>query len=410
MSRQIADNLSYLGKKFIDARGQVSQIADFAQLSENYYPNGFMAYCQEDCSYYRFDEFANEIHPTTGKWQKIGSIATHAQVLETGDRPQIFTRLRYKVTSGGTLPADAVAGDYVTIDEAAVPFAIGDLEFTEANQVAHFDGANWRVCHLPNENEIHIFQIRADKYTEPKNIMTGPSAFVPGGKSYPCRVVGKFELQEKMTNAGWEFITDIGNDCGAGIKYCEVIGYKRGAQTFLPEGLGKKVFYANEVQGAITITPEKVTVIGEGDYEYADITVDKIKEWESSGLILSKTLSSTAFEPDHSGYIAHLKGDKSFDNLGNFEEMHSSLRQAPFTAVRKADLDMIYSYDGVFEAENGTICHIQIYGEDRACSIGDLTGTFTPSGWTYDAEGFWSKIFPADLELDNKSETAVAMV
>lgn len=86
MSRQIADNLSYLGKKFIDARGQVSQIADFAQLSENYYPNGFMAYCQEDCSYYRFDEFANEIHPTLVSGRRlVQSQLTHRCLRQATD-------------------------------------------------------------------------------------------------------------------------------------------------------------------------------------------------------------------------------------------------------------------------------------------------------------------------------------
>lgn len=408
MSRQIADNLSYRGKKFIDERGSIAKVSDFATLVENYYPNGFVAYCKEDCSYYRFDEFASEINPTTGKWQRVGAIAGHAQVLGDNGRPSIFNRLRYKITSGGTLPTDATAGDYVTIDEAAVPFAVGDLEFTEANQVAHFDGSNWYVCHLPNEGEVHIFQQYIDKYTEPAAIPNGSNPDIPGGKTYPCKVIGKFELAQKLIDAGWEFISDMGNDYGAGIKFTQVVGYRRGSEGPVAN-LGSKVFYANPVQaGSITIGIDKITIPSVGDIEYADVTVDMIKEWENGGLILSKSLDSCAFEADMSGYICHFKNDKSFDNLANLTEVRAPYRTAPMSLVRKADLDLIYSYDGAIPSETGYLCHIQIYGEDRGSAIGDLTGTTTPTGWVYDPEGFWTKVFPADLELDSGSENSVA--
>ena len=66
------DNISYQGKKPLDARFLFSTLEAMKNYSENYLPP--LAFCQneEDGKFYTYN-VSNPVDPTTGKWRKMES-------------------------------------------------------------------------------------------------------------------------------------------------------------------------------------------------------------------------------------------------------------------------------------------------------------------------------------------------
>ena len=327
MARQIADALKYQGKQFLDARTKVANIADFADGSiifEDYYPDGFVAYCEEDKAYYQYLS-TNDPSLTTGRWRKIGGLIDHQVKLVDNKVPETLT-------------------------------------------------------FIPSTTDIHIFQQDIKEYH-------GEEVHVPE----------TFDLSTKAVAAGFTMTA-------TGITGNVVGGYEKDGAAV---NLKNKVWQSTDSNLVIDATG--VTVDGTL-YEYDKIDVDQVKEWADAGRIKPYDLLSTEFytADELTATMAHTV-QKDFLNLGSLTRTMVEVNFA------WADVtDSIYN-EFIKRTVLDTIPGLDYTGAKIVTSVGnkydllaEVKDEVINTGWNYDEKGGWTKIFPADVELDEASENAVS--
>lgn len=397
MSRQIADNLLYKGQQFLDDREHVRAIADFPTLFELYYPDGFVAFCEEDGCFYEYRS-DNVPDPATGKWAKIGHFVNHPETV-VGGVPQYFNVQRGTINAGSSIPG-GTPGSYWTIDPAqSVPFQIGSFKFTRKNQALYVDqGGNVVLTTVPNEYEVHVFQDPSVTYYK-----------VPDGTGVvPAYIYEKYKFSEKAVNAGCAELYNGTEDGGAHI-ICKVRDiFKQGGANVR---LGSWAYYSASSNFVITTTGVTVKpgATDEETYEYADIDVKKMISFEQSGYVKKiETAKLFLMDPaDKVQYICHIKNDKSFDNYGNITEEPKEY-DGPIGLLSIADINDMIATEVLKTGSGAAMVLVGLYGNEKLVDDGTLLSSTTPSGWVFDAEGFWRKIFPADIALDRNSQAPVA--
>lgn len=397
MSRQIADNLSYKGQQFLDERERVSTIAELSTLFELYYPDGFVAFCEEDGCFYEYRS-DNVVDPTTGKWTKIGHFVNHPETV-VGGVPQYFSVHRGTINAGSSIPG-GTPGSYWTIDPAqSVPFQIGAFRFTRKNQALYVDqGGNVVLTTVPNEYEVHVFQDPSVSYYKKPD----------GTGVVPAYIYKKYVLSDKALAAGFAEAASATEDGGARFTFKIRDMFYQGTASVR---LGNWAYYSASSDFVITTTGVVVKpgTTDEETFEYADIDVKKMISFEQSGYV-KKIDTAELFlinAAEKVNYICHIKNDKSFDNYGNITEVPKEGDMA-IGLVSVADINDMIATKCLVEDYAGSIVLVGLYGTDKLVDNSTLLTSTTPSGWVFDAEGYWRKIFPADIALDRNSQAPVA--
>lgn len=399
MSRQIADNLSYKGQQFLDERVNVQLESDFQNLREFYYPNGFLAFCNENECYYAYNE-DNAIHPVTGKWKKLGSLVYHDEGVNPGlKKPNYFITKMGTINAGSSVPTESNPGAYWTIDPAqSVPFQIASYIFTRKNQCLYRDiNGNLMVTMLPSETDVHVFQdpsVSFYKRTEASN-------------AEPAYIYNKYGFSAKAMSSGLFDIFPGDFVGGANVKYAV-------RDKFLQNGaevrLGDWCYESADPNFVISATNISYTHDGNTEViEFADLDVKKVKSFESAGLV-KRVMTATLFCSDpttRGGYLVHIKNNKSFDSYANITEQPIEVENSSISEIPLAHINDLIATENL-ELNDGNMYLIGVYGTELLAYSTAVKTSTTPSGWVFDAEGYWRKIFPADIALDPESQAPVA--
>ena len=71
-SQQLSTNFILRQRKFLDERRNFDTIADMVAFKESWIPEGFITYCKETKTFYKFDP-NNTVDATYGKWEEISN-------------------------------------------------------------------------------------------------------------------------------------------------------------------------------------------------------------------------------------------------------------------------------------------------------------------------------------------------
>ena len=72
MATQLSTNFLLMQRKFLDDRQSFNTIADMVAFRESGLPEGFITYCKETKTFYKFDP-NNTVDATYGKWEEISN-------------------------------------------------------------------------------------------------------------------------------------------------------------------------------------------------------------------------------------------------------------------------------------------------------------------------------------------------
>ena len=72
MATQLSTNFLLMQRKFLDDRQSFNTIADMVAFRESGLPEGFITYCKETKTFYKFDP-NNTVDTTYGKWEEISN-------------------------------------------------------------------------------------------------------------------------------------------------------------------------------------------------------------------------------------------------------------------------------------------------------------------------------------------------
>lgn len=358
MARQIADSLLYQGEQFLDARTVVKQIADFANgnvIDERYYPDGFVAYCEEDCGYYQYLT-GNEASLETGRWRRIGGLVDHQTKLGADGKPDY---LGVKISSDP---------DVYKIDEDCI-------------HIFNSDSLNYNVgtADAPQYEEVKIHTV--------------------------------FKLSDEAKTS--DLLTNKWTISEEGLAGDLVVRYEKGV--VLNMSLEDTAWYSVNAAAEVLTTGIKVDGIL---YPYETIDFNKFQEWTTDrGLLAPMDLAATEFftADQDATIVVKRKSQKFYDCLGNLTKVRQNYT-LPWDMIN----DSLYKQAtdrGIIinEAYDSEATYDENYGARIVTSLGNKYNLVSKvnkreikTGWTYEEDGGWTKVFPADVELDIDSENPVS--
>lgn len=96
MAISMLDNISYRGKKADNERSLFSTIAEMVAYNENYLPNIYTTWNEEDGCQYKYQR-SNPVDPETGRWRKMTGGEGGADLVNYYNKAEVNTLLEDKV-------------------------------------------------------------------------------------------------------------------------------------------------------------------------------------------------------------------------------------------------------------------------------------------------------------------------